>query len=35
MVVFSVLLIIIMLFAREGIMGKRELFTLFKRKGKK
>lgn len=30
MVVFSLLLILIMLFAREGIMGKRELRDLFK-----
>ena len=35
MVVFSVILIFVMLFAREGIMGKRELTDLFKRKGKK
>ena len=34
MVVFSVILIFVMLFAREGIMGKRELKDLF-RKGKK
>ena len=35
MVVFSIILIFVMLFAREGIMGKRELTDLFKRKGKK
>lgn len=37
MVVFSLVLIFIMLFAREGIMGKRELKDLFKwqRKGDK
>jgi len=35
MVVFSVLLIIIMLFAREGIMGKKELSDIFKKKGSK
>ena len=34
MVVFSVILIAVMLFAREGVMGKRELSDLFKR-GKK
>lgn len=34
MVVFSVILIFVMLFAREGIMGKRELKDLF-RKGRK
>jgi len=34
MVVFSVILVFVMLFAREGIMGKRELKDLFKRKGK-
>lgn len=32
MVVFSLILIIVMLFAREGLMGKRELKDLFKRK---
>lgn len=32
MVVFSLVLIFVMLFAREGIMGKRELKDLFKRK---
>ncbi len=32
MVVFSVILIIIMLFAREGLMGKRELSDIFKKK---
>ena len=32
MVVFSVILIFVMLFAREGIMGKRELKDLFKKK---
>ena len=31
MVVFSVILIVVMLFAREGIMGKRELTDLFRR----
>jgi branched-chain amino acid transport system permease protein len=35
MVVFSLILIFVMLFAREGIMGKGELKDLFKRKGKK
>ena len=30
MVVYSLVLIFIMLFAREGIMGKRELKDLFK-----
>ncbi len=34
MVVFSVVLIVVMLFAREGIMGKKEFSELFKR-GKK
>ena len=34
MVVFSLILIIVMLFAREGIMGKRELFDFFKKKKK-
>ncbi len=32
MVAFSILLIVVMLFAREGIMGKRELSDLFKKK---
>ena len=32
MVVFSMILILVMLFAREGIMGKRELTDLFKKK---
>jgi len=32
MVVFSLLLIIVMLFAREGIMGKREFSDIFKKK---
>ncbi|WP_196780007.1 branched-chain amino acid ABC transporter permease [Malaciobacter molluscorum] len=32
MVVFSLLLIIVMLFAREGLMGKKELKDLFKKK---
>jgi branched-chain amino acid transport system permease protein len=32
MVVFSVILIIVMLFAREGIMGKKELTDFFKKK---
>lgn len=35
MVVFSVILILVMLFAREGIMGKKELSDIFKFKGKK
>ena len=35
MVVFSVILILVMLFAREGIMGKKELSDIFKIKGKK
>ncbi len=34
MVVFSLILIFVMLFAREGIMGKRELKDVFKRGGK-
>lgn len=34
MVVFSMILILVMLFAREGIMGKKELSTLLKRKNK-
>ncbi len=34
MVVFSLILIIVMLFAREGLMGKRELKDLFKKKKK-
>ena len=34
MVVFSIVLIIVMLFAREGIMGKREFSDIFKRKRK-
>ncbi len=34
MVVFSLILIFVMLFAREGIMGKKELKDLFKRGGK-
>ncbi len=34
MVVFSLILIFVMLFAREGIMGKKELKDLFKKKGK-
>lgn len=34
MVVFSLVLILIMLFAREGIMGKRELTDLFKSRKK-
>ncbi|MBE0492405.1 MAG: branched-chain amino acid ABC transporter permease [Sulfurospirillum sp.] len=33
MVVFSIILIFVMLFAREGIMGKKELKDLFKKKG--
>ena len=32
MVVFSLVLIFVMLFAREGLMGKRELKDLFRRK---
>ena len=35
MVVFSIILILVMLFAREGIMGKKELSDIFKLKGKK
>lgn len=35
MVVFSIILILVMLFAREGIMGKKELSDFFKLKGKK
>ena len=34
MVVFSVILILVMLFAREGIMGKRELSDIFRGKRK-
>lgn len=34
MVVFSMLLVIIMLFAREGLMGKKEFSDIFKRKDK-
>jgi len=34
MVVFSMILILVMLFAREGIMGKKELSDIFKRKRK-
>lgn len=34
MVVFSLVLILVMLFAREGIMGKRELKDLFRKKRK-
>lgn len=33
MVVFSLILIFVMLFAREGIMGKKELKDLFKKRG--
>lgn len=33
MVVFSLILLLVMLFAREGIMGKRELKDLFKKRG--
>ncbi|WP_277640834.1 branched-chain amino acid ABC transporter permease [Wolinella succinogenes] len=32
MVIFSVILLILMLFAREGIMGKKELWELFRRR---
>jgi branched-chain amino acid transport system permease protein len=32
MVVFSLILIVVMLFAREGLMGKKELKDLFKKK---
>lgn len=32
MVVFSVILLILMLFAREGIMGKKEVWELFRRR---
>jgi branched-chain amino acid transport system permease protein len=35
MVVFSVILILVMLFAREGIMGKKELFERFGSKKRK
>ncbi|MFW5619086.1 MAG: ABC transporter permease subunit, partial [Campylobacter hyointestinalis] len=35
MVVFSVVLIFVMLFARRGIMGQLELFDLFKKRIKK
>lgn len=35
MVVFSLILIIVMLFAREGLMGKKELKDLFRKKAKK
>jgi branched-chain amino acid transport system permease protein len=35
MVVFSLILIFVMLFAREGIMGKGELTDLFKKRGEK
>lgn len=35
MVVFSIILILVMLFAREGIMGKKELSDIFKLRGKK
>ncbi len=34
MVVFSLILIFVMLFAREGIMGKRELKDIFRKRGK-
>jgi branched-chain amino acid transport system permease protein len=34
MVVFSLILIVVMLFAREGIMGKREFSDIFKKKKK-
>ncbi len=34
MVVFSVLLVVVMLYAREGIMGKKELTDMFKKKPK-
>lgn len=32
MVIFSIILIVVMLFAREGIMGKKEFSDIFKRK---
>ncbi len=35
MVVFSLILILVMLFAREGLLGKKELSDIFKIKGKK
>lgn len=35
MVAFSIMLIVVMLYAREGIMGKKELTDLFKKKKKK
>lgn len=35
MVVFSLILILVMLFAREGIMGKKELKDLFYKRGKR
>jgi len=35
MVVFSVVIMIIVLFFRRGIMGDKELPDLFKRRGKK
>lgn len=35
MVVFSVILILVMLFARRGIMGQNELFEIIKKKAKK
>jgi len=34
MVVFSLILIVVMLFAREGLTGKKELFDFFKKKKK-
>lgn len=34
MVIFSLILILVMLFAREGIMGKKELKDLFRKRGK-
>lgn len=34
MVVFSLILILVMLFAREGIMGKKELKDIFSKRGK-
>jgi len=35
MVVFSVILILIMIFARKGIMGDREIWDIFRKKGKR
>ena len=35
MVVFSIILIIVMLFAREGLLGKREFSDIFRTRGKR